>query len=340
MVVDNRQDINNIIKKVSQSDLIEEFTKSRKGSNWRFYKFLSVEFHVYQMETTIGKSQELPAHFKTDSNNKALIKYENYDDYLCFWRCLAYHLSKPEDERNINKQMKYLFHNYYGIKLDKTYGGIQYVAYDKEYTDDALDNNEYDKKNDEIDLIEKHFNININVYTNDEPESLQIDRRSKGDYVDTLNLMRYNNHFMYITDMKQLRHNYKCRKCSKIFNNFKTCNRHEQKCDELVKHTFPGGMYKKSQSIFERILDKYMHLCKKEKFYERYNPVVENVDDTYYPHECAFDFEAMLKSIETIDKETKLQITTEHVPVSVSIFSNVPDYDNKPIFYVVINQKN
>ncbi len=33
--------------------------------------------------------------------------------------------------------------------------------------DEALDNDEYDKKNDEIDLIEKYFNININVYTHD-----------------------------------------------------------------------------------------------------------------------------------------------------------------------------
>ena len=65
-------------------------------------------------------------------------------------------------------------------------------------TDEALDNDEYDKKNDEIDLIEKHFNVNVNVYTHDEPELLQIDRRSICNYDDTLNLMRYNNHFMYI----------------------------------------------------------------------------------------------------------------------------------------------
>ena len=53
------------------------------------------------------------------------------------------------------------------------------------------------KKNDEIDLIEKHFNININVYTHDEPELLQIYRRgitNMCEYDNTLNLMRYNNH--------------------------------------------------------------------------------------------------------------------------------------------------
>ena len=36
------------------------------------------------MNTPIGKANELPIHFKECSNEKALIKYENYDDYMCF----------------------------------------------------------------------------------------------------------------------------------------------------------------------------------------------------------------------------------------------------------------
>ncbi len=47
----------------------------------------------------------------------------------------------------------------------------------------------------------------------------------------------------------------------------------------------------------------------------------------------------MLKKIEITDKEKKLQITSEHVPVSVSIFSNVPEYNNKPIFICDSNPK-
>ncbi len=42
--------------------------------------------------------------------------------------------------------MKYIFNDYYGKKLDKNYNGVEYVAYDKEHTDDALDNDEYDKR--------------------------------------------------------------------------------------------------------------------------------------------------------------------------------------------------
>jgi hypothetical protein len=39
-------------------------------SAWKFYRFLDAEFHVYEMNTTRGKSNELPIHFKTGSNNK------------------------------------------------------------------------------------------------------------------------------------------------------------------------------------------------------------------------------------------------------------------------------
>jgi hypothetical protein len=234
--------------------------------------------------------------------------------------------------------MKSLFKDYYNKPLNKinkeNYPGVDYVAYDKEYDDEALDNEEYDKKNDEIDLIEKHFNININVYTNDVKDTLRIDRRSICNYNDTLDLMRYNNHFMYIKDLKQIRHCYRCRKCDKICNNMEACNRHEKTCDELVKHTFPGGKYDKSKSIFDKIEDVYNDLIKKEKtyiMYHNYKPIVSN-DDKYYPYECVFDFEAILKKIESKDETKQLQITSEHVPVSVSIFSNVPEYDVKPTF--------
>ena len=82
------------------------------------------------MNTPIGKINELPIHFKEGSNNKALIKYENYDDYLCFWRCLSYHKSspKPKDNTNINKMMNNLFKNYV-FKLVKKSGKDKTLPY-------------------------------------------------------------------------------------------------------------------------------------------------------------------------------------------------------------------
>ncbi len=63
-----------------KTDLIDQFTNSRKNSAYKFYTFLDVEFHVYEMNTPIEKANELPKHFKEGSSEKALIKYENYDD--------------------------------------------------------------------------------------------------------------------------------------------------------------------------------------------------------------------------------------------------------------------
>ncbi len=42
--------------------------------------------------------------------------------------------------------------------------GVEFVAYDKEYTDEALDNDEYDKQNDEIDLIKKKILILMYIH--------------------------------------------------------------------------------------------------------------------------------------------------------------------------------
>ncbi len=60
-----------------------------------------------------------------------------------------------------------------------------------------------------------HFNININVYTHNEPELLQKDRRSMTYYDATINFMWYNNHFMYYINLQQIRHCYKCKRVQK-----------------------------------------------------------------------------------------------------------------------------
>ena len=92
VVVDNKKDIDKIVNKLADLNLIEYFMNESASSKWKFYRFLDVKFHVYEMNTPIGKINQLPIHFKEGSNEKALIKYENYDDYLCFG--VAYHTTK------------------------------------------------------------------------------------------------------------------------------------------------------------------------------------------------------------------------------------------------------
>ncbi len=71
--------------------------------------------------------------------------------------------------------MKNIFKDYYGSKLDdktvESYKGVEYVAYDKEYDNEALENDQYDKKNDEIDFPGEiylqgppRFNLEHHIY--------------------------------------------------------------------------------------------------------------------------------------------------------------------------------
>ena len=65
VVVDNKNDIERIIAKVEKEDLIEKLTKQvANNSAWKFYKFLGITFHIYEMNTPIGKANELPKHLK------------------------------------------------------------------------------------------------------------------------------------------------------------------------------------------------------------------------------------------------------------------------------------
>ena len=54
------------------------------------------------MTTAIGKAHELPSHFTTGSNKKALVRFDgdDYNDYLCFWRCLTLHIINSERKKN------------------------------------------------------------------------------------------------------------------------------------------------------------------------------------------------------------------------------------------------
>jgi len=142
-LIDSINDIQKLTGEMDVGQLICRSETLRMSSDWKCYEFLYIRIDIYELKTTIGKANELPQHFKEGSNEKCLIKYENYDDYLCFWRCLAYHYDKPADVRNVSKKLKQLFNTYYNdSKTLKDYNGVEYVAYKEYYKD--LNNDEYD----------------------------------------------------------------------------------------------------------------------------------------------------------------------------------------------------
>jgi len=58
--------------------------------------------------------------------------------------------------------------------------------------------------------------------------------------------------------------------------------------------------------------------------------------DLYYPYEIVYDFESRMQELKIIDDSKQLKITNKHIPVSVSVNSNVEGYDQA---HFICNEK-
>jgi len=316
-IIDNNKTLNIVLSQVENK--IKELTKVEKPSTeWKFVRYLYYEITTFKLQSTIGRAVSLPLHFYKGSNEKNVVKFENYEDNLCFWRCLAaYNNPDKKDYRLLEKASKQLYKDFYGKKYEEDYEGVKYLEY-KKYMDKDVDESEYEKAVDEIDSIEQHFKININIYTQDEENVTQIDRRSIN-HNDVLYLLRHNKHFCYIKKIENFVSSFKCSRCAKLWNTSTACHRHEKTCGDFCKHEFRGGYCEKTKSVFEDLPTRFQ----KDKFFDYF---------------ITFDFESILSKIE--DKRTdSLSFTNKHVPVSFSLFSNIPGYDKDPIFVCNNNVK-
>ena len=146
----------------------------------------------------------------------------------------------------------------------------------------------------------------------------------------TLNLMKYVNHFMFITNLDHIRHSFKCRNCGKFCKNMKAVKAHEPNC-KTTNYILKGGFYNGQENIFEQIFKQYkksLNQTNKHKIdYLETFKLTEK--DLYYPNEIVYDFEARMQKLEVLDNNKQLKITNQHIPVSVSIKSNVQGYEKE-----------
>jgi len=319
--------------------------KGFEDSEWKFYSYLHYEVVVYKTNLTIGNAVALPEHFYNQSNEKNVIKFDNYDDNLCFWRCLAVFIEIMEHSGGkirydrFEKPAKNLFMKFYDKKYTddmrkkdapasaaqagarawaNEYKGIKYTPYSSYYYDETCDDYDKEIKIDEIDRVEEFFKINVHIYTQDEKDHAEIDRRNSGKYDKDIYLLRHNNHFCLIKDIKAFIHSFRCRKCGKSFPSVKSCGRHEKTCGDLCKHEFPGGFCEQTLNTFQKL--------------KSYGIKIEDYNK-FFDHFIVYDFETILSKTE-IKKTKHLKYTNKHVPVSFSIFSNVEGFNVKPIHVV------
>ena len=170
----------------------------------------------------------------------------------------------------------------------------------------------------DLSKIEATFDVNVVVYKLDEitdgKTTAELVRRSPCQYIETMYLNLYEAHFSYIKDIRMYSHSYKCSKCEQaLWKSPYHLHRHERTCTEGIKRVYKGGVYRPPSSIFERLDDEGI--------------IVEDVL-RYYPYRATFDFECYFDRDNVPADTNTLQWSARHVPLSVSVASNVPGHED------------
>ena len=166
--------------------------------------------------------------------------------------------------------------------------------------------------------VEATFDVNVCVYkivpTGNEKTKAEIVRRSLCSYAQTMYLNLYETHFSYIKDMNTYCHSWRCRNCeTSLWKNPKDLLRHERTCTEGIKRVYKGGVYHPPSSVFERLDDE---------------SIVVGDSLRYYPYRATFDFECYFNDERLPTNTDHVEWIASHVPLSVSMASNVPGYEH------------
>ena len=311
-------DLQQVREALQNIDILEWVRQQRPNSKWIVDQVTNITFFITKLRGhPIGRGQNLP-HYIVE--NRGLESLENnfqtgkpYKDNLCFFRALAVH--NGCHPKNLERDAKHYYEKYRGFFPEKKkFCGVKL----KELID-----------------LEHLYEVNIFVYAleptkqdgeeneDDEPDdtkpeiAAELIHRSLCHYPSTLYLNLYQRHFSYIKDLKKYTKSYCCSRCGKFWKHVGMLHRHERTCEAKVHYTFPGGAYKTPPTIFELLEDEGFTIPPHLK---------------YFPYRATFDFECMFNRQTGLNNTEKLTWNAKHIPLSVSVCSNVPDYDHPKCF--------
>ena len=298
-LITNRDDFDRFLARIQESDILQWAVAQRPNSDWVCELVTNATFFLNKIVGhPIGcVGVNLPTYVK---NNKSIIGLETdshgviYIDNLCLFRCLAIH--QGCDVRCIEATVATLY---------------------AKYTDNTPVHDFVGVTLEDLSKIEATFDVNVVVYKLDEitdgKTTAELVRRSPCQYIETMYLNLYEAHFSYIKDIRMYSHSYKCSKCEQaLWKSSWELHRHERTCEAGVNQIYKGGVYRPPASIFERLDDEGIIV----------SPVLR-----YFPYRATFDFECYFSDERLPVNSDKLQWSARHVPLSVSVASNVPGYE-------------
>ena len=245
MVLHNNIDLSKILDTIKKLDYINVITQNRPSSKWRFSKFLNIMINVTYQENVMGAKVEMPEYL---IRHKAIMTI-NFDDNMCFWRCMALYKNTDLMPKRSTTAAKSLFKEYYKTTTVKDYKGVDL---DLELLD-----------------IETYFKINIKIYELDINRKAAVYKRSTSEYQDTLYLNLFSNHLSYIKYFDNYANSFRCNQCNKCFDEERRLTTHmKTACTYgIQRRIFKGGEYKAEMSIFDKLRSKNIKVPK-DSFHE------------------------------------------------------------------------
>ena len=170
---------------------------------------------------------------------------------------------------------------------------------------------------DDIPSVEDIVSINIFIYDIDLIDGAMVGelaRRSIKKYEKNVQLIQYNSHICYVYYYNALFRAFRCPNCYIYFQKTGNLERHLVRCSERVKHIYPKNVYQLRETLFDK-LDSF--------------GIQDTDDQKRFTNLAVFDFESICIPEEKFKNTKTTTWIGIHVPISVSISSNLID---KPIF--------
>ena len=267
------------------------------NTEWRFYKLTKLTvFAALLKDVSMGcKSAVLLEPILRNRTINCLTYEENtrqpYNDNLCLFRALALHLHGTQGLEEETSKLFNLFFN----KLD----GLSPNQFQRVHMND-------------IPTIEDLLTLNILLYDIDIVDGNIVGELARGTapkYENTVRLLRYNNHICYVNNINAVLQSSRCPNCDTFIDKTFNLERHLTTCNERVKNVYPRKVYQIRETLFDKL---------DYSFGIKYT-----IEQLLCKKLAIFDFESICVHEETFSDTNKTTWIEKHVPMSVSISSNL-----------------
>ena len=306
-LISTRRDLESFLSELENQDILQYAQQQRPDSKWSVRNVVSTSFYINPIwGFTIGCGQDpLPDSIRHNPFIHGLEKDRRsgrpYEDKLCLFRCLALH--EGHGILALNRPTSVLASKF-GLK--KNFQGFTVQ---------------------DLPTFENKFNVNIDVYEvhNEFPFCLRPIVRSRGKFTHNhMNVLRYKNHFCYITDINQAGKTFICSTCDRLYKRACELRKHQSSCrGRVVRQIYPGGVYHPHTRPLETL--------------KQHGIDVPSADTYVYPFRATFDFESIQCPLGENDEKNQTHADNtrylfEHKPLSVSVCSNVPGFQSPRCF--------